>query len=242
MSDKKTEMVVSDGGQQDQLLAVIERIASNPEADIGKLEKMLDMQERILNRNAEMAFSAAMAEMQADLPTIKKNGAIVVNGEVRSTFARFEDINDQVKPIMQKYGFAMTFKTNTNDGQVIVVGGLVHREGHRESTDIVLPVDVSGSKNPVQAIGSSVSYGKRYVMCALLNITTSEDDDGAGTVEKLSPEQVKEIRASLRKTASEEAGLVSYLSGGMWSKLEETPASMYDRAISVLKAKEKKSA
>ena len=42
-----------------------------------------------------------------------------------------------------------------------------------------LPADTSGSKNVVQAIGSSVSYGKRYTMQALLNITSGgEDDDG----------------------------------------------------------------
>jgi len=44
---------------------------------------------------------------------------------------------------------------------------------------MTLPLDNSGSKNAVQAVGSSVSYGKRYVMAALLNITTrGEDDDG----------------------------------------------------------------
>ncbi|WP_409524602.1 ERF family protein [Pseudomonas sp.] len=44
---------------------------------------------------------------------------------------------------------------------------------------MLLPLDTSGSKNAVQAVGSSTSYGKRYVMSALLNLTTrGEDDDG----------------------------------------------------------------
>ena len=42
-----------------------------------------------------------------------------------------------------------------------------------------LPVDTTGSKNAVQAVGSSTAYGKRYVMEALLNLTSrGQDDDG----------------------------------------------------------------
>lgn len=161
------------------VLQVIERAASNKDVDIAKLEKLLDMQERIMAKNAEMAFNRDMALMQAELPTITERGEIKVNGDVRSKYAKFEDINEAVKPVLQRHGFAVNFKTETGGAAVKVTGILTHREGHRESTDMTLPVDVSGSKNPVQAIGSSVSYGKRYVMEALLNLTSRGQDDNA---------------------------------------------------------------
>lgn len=162
------------------VMAVIERAASNKDVDISKLEKLLDMQERIMAKNAEMAFNSDMALMQSELPTITELGEIKVNGVVRSKYARFEDMNEAVKPVLQKYGFAVNFKTDTANAIVKVIGILTHRLGHRETTDMVLPVDVSGSKNPVQAIGSSVSYGKRYVMEALLNITSRGLDNDGG--------------------------------------------------------------
>lgn len=165
------------------VLQVIERAASNKDVDMAKLEKLLDMQERIMAKNAEMAFNRDMALMQAELPTISERGEIKVNDVVRSKYARFEDINEAVKPVLQKHGFAVNFKTDTTGGSVKVTGLLTHREGHRETTEMTLPVDVSGSKNPVQAIGSSVSYGKRYVMEALLNLTSrGQDNDAAGLV------------------------------------------------------------
>lgn len=161
------------------VLAMVERVAMNPDADIDKLERLLDMQERVLIRNAMVAFNTAMAEMQSDIPTIEKNGAIIVKDTERSRYARFEDIMRIVKPIMQRYGFAVSFRTNTGDNCVKVTGVLMHKDGHREETEMTLPVDSSGSKNTVQAIGSSTAYGKRYVLCALLNIATGdEDDDG----------------------------------------------------------------
>ncbi len=65
-----------------------------------------------------------------------------------------------------------------------------HRAGHSERTSILLPADVSGNKNAVQAVASSVSYGKRYTAGALLNFTThGEDDDAFSSVGQSSIDQ-----------------------------------------------------
>ena len=63
--------------------------------------------------------------------------------------------------------------------------------GHKEEAELVLPADVSGGKNPVQAVGSSLSYGQRYVTKLLLNLASrrlDEDDDarsaGQGQAER----------------------------------------------------------
>lgn len=181
MGAKDAGTAVVPANDAGNFIGMIERVAANKDVDVTKLEKLLDMQERIMSKNAEMAFNRDMALMQAELPTITEKGEIKVNDVVRSKYARFEDINEAVKPVLQKHGFAVNFKTDTTGGTVKVTGILTHREGHRETTDMMLPVDVSGSKNPVQAIGSSVSYGKRYVMEALLNLTSRGQDDDAQT-------------------------------------------------------------
>lgn len=165
------------------IMAVISRAAADPTCDIDKLERLMAMHERMLARDAEAEFNAAMAAMQSDIPSIAERGAIVVNGQKRSDYATFEDINDVIKPIMQTHGFAITFKVENIAQGLSVTGILMHRAGHRESTTMLLPLDTSGSKNAVQAVGSSTSYGKRYVMSALLNLTTrGEDDDGHAAV------------------------------------------------------------
>lgn len=167
------------GNESAAIIAVIERAAMNPEVDIDKMERLLQMQERIHARNAEMEFNAALAELQNQLPSITERGKIKnKNGGVQSTYALWEDINEAIKPKLQVNGFALSFRTDCSDG-VTVTGILSHRSGHRETTSIKLPADVSGSKNNVQAIASSVSYGKRYTAGALLNLTShGEDDDG----------------------------------------------------------------
>jgi hypothetical protein len=184
------------------IMAVISRAAADPTCDIDKLERLMAMHERMQARDAQAEFNSAMAAMQSDIPSIAERGAIVVNGQKRSDYATFEDINDVIKPIMQAHGFAITFKVENVAQGLSVTGILMHRAGHREQTTMLLPLDTSGSKNAVQAVGSSTSYGKRYVMSALLNITTrGQDDDGhaavpAATVTTI---QARQLQALLDK-------------------------------------------
>ncbi len=154
------------------IIRVIERAALNPDVDIEKMERLLQLQERVLDRQALMAYSAAMAAMQTELPSIVERG----QGN-NGAYATLEDIVDTVRPIMKKYGFAVSFRIQTQERGIQVTGVLMHQDGHREETSMMLPADTSGSKNAVQAFGSSTSYGKRYVLCALLNITTRGQDD-----------------------------------------------------------------
>lgn len=220
----------------ESFVAVVERLATNPEVDPGKLEHLLNLQERILNRNALTAFNAAFAEMQAEMPAITERGEIKVNGQVRSKYATFEDINDAVKPILKKHGFAVMFKTKTEGGKITVWGVLMHRDGHREETDMTLDADTSGSKNSVQSIGSSVSYAKRYVMCALLNITSrGEDDDGySGGTALIGDNQVADLEALITEVKADRAAFLKFLKV---SRLEDLPAAKYSHAVKALEAK-----
>lgn len=180
------------------ILSVIQRAAADPACDIEKMERLMAMHERMQSRQAETEFSKAMAEMQCEIPSIAERG----KGHGTIKYATLEDINDVMKPIMQRFGFAISFKVVHEASGVSVTGILMHRAGHREETTMLLPSDTSGSKNAVQAVGSSTSYGKRYVMCALLNITTrGEDDDGnsAAPVATVTPAQAKQLVALLAK-------------------------------------------
>ncbi len=156
------------------MLSIIERVALNPDADIEKMQKLLDMRLQLMNRDAQQAFAAAFAEMQPELPEIAERAKAH-----NSKYATLEDINEAVKPILAKHGFGLSFRVNQESGAIRVTGIISHKGGHSESTEMTLPADTGGSKNAVQAIGSSVSYAKRYVLSALLNISTRGEDDDA---------------------------------------------------------------
>jgi len=156
------------------LLAVISRAAADPNTDVGKMERLMAMYERIETKRSEAEFAEALSAMQDKLPAIAERGQ--VSG--RYTYALWEDINAAIKPILTQFGFALSFRTDFADG-IAVTGVLSHRAGHSISTTIKLPPDPSGNKPAVQAVASSVSYGKRYAAGALLNLTSHGEDDDA---------------------------------------------------------------
>lgn len=166
-------------GESATILSVIQRAAADPQCDIEKMERLMAMHERMQAKSAEQAFNTAMAQMQCEIPTV---GEGAVNTHTKNTYATLDDINYVLKPIMQRHGFAVTFKVEHTGAGISITGILMHCAGHREQTTMLLPLDTGPGRNAVQAVGSSTTYGKRYVMCALLNITTGDarDDDGVG--------------------------------------------------------------
>ncbi len=203
------------------IIQVIERAALNPDVDIDKMERLLQMQERVMDRQAMMAYSAAMAAMQTELPSIEERGQ-TNNG----CYATLEDIVDTVRPILQKHGFAVSFRIQTQERCIQVTGVLMHKDGHREETSMLLPADMSGNKNAVQAFGSSTSYGKRYVLCALLNITTRGQDDNGQT----------STRAAVKRVTAFQAGQIQRLISQCPATTQEWFSGKYGAAVQVPQA------
>lgn len=221
------------------ILQVIERAAANPNVDIDKMERLLQMQERVMARNAKASYTEALSAMQPELPVIKERGEIKhgENKPVQSRYARWEDINEAIKPVLSAHGFALSFRTGQAEGKIVVTGVLSHRDGHSEETTMHLPVDASGSKNAVQAVGSSTSYGKRYTAMALLNLTSrGEDDDGkaAGFGDTISEEQAGEIRALIEDTGADIERFCRYMKV---AAIPDIPASRFKDAVAALNSK-----
>jgi hypothetical protein len=184
------------------LLAVISRAAADPQTDVEKMERLMAMYERIEAKRSEAEFAAALADMQSELPSIGERG----NAAGRYTYALWEDINTAIKPVLQRFGFALSFRTDFTDG-IAVTGVLSHRAGHSERTTIKLPADPSGNKNAVQAVASSVSYGKRYTAGALLNLTSHGEDDDAYRAAQEDPADAPEFadwRSAIEGCATKE--------------------------------------
>lgn len=179
------------------LATVLERAIYNPEIDIQRIIQLKQLYDETQAREAELSFNRDFASMQPELPVIDEKGD--ANG--RYFYARWEDINEAIKPVLQKYGFAINFEQPTGEGQITTRCILRHRDGHvLKGEPFVLPYDSSGNKNAVQSIGSSSSYGKRYTAMGMLNLQTTkrEDDDGrAGGAKAISDADLKKLLAFL---------------------------------------------
>ena len=221
-------------------MAVISRAASDPNTDVDKLERLLGMGERIKGQSAKADYFAAMSAMQDELPAIQERGEIRIGSGPGQKYALWEDINAVIKPVLKRHGFALSFRTGIADNKITVTGVLSHRGGHAEETTMHLPTDTSGSKNAVQAVGSSTSYGKRYVASALLNLTTGDvDDDGraASGNGAITAEQAETIRELIERSGSDIEKFCAYFKVGA---IPELRAKDYERAVAAINLREKK--
>lgn len=164
---------------------MFERLAADPNVPVDKLERLIAMQERIEANNARSGFNAAFAEMQGEIPPVIERKKMD-----KGTYAPQEDIVEVVRPILQRYGFSLSFRTEWPDAKTVrVIGILTHREGHDRQSEFLSAADNSGSKNAIQGLGSAVTYGRRYTTTDLLNITTrGADDDGHKAGQQGAPE------------------------------------------------------
>ncbi len=170
------------GADASALLRVLERAAGDPGSDIERLDRLATIYQRMVAREAETSFNAAMVKLQPKLPVLDERGEITgPDGALRATYATWEDTVDAIRPILARHGFSLSFKPGRSaKGLPTVTGVLRHKAGHKETAEMELPADTSGEKNPVQAVGSTMSYGQRYVARMLLNlISRGEDDDGS---------------------------------------------------------------
>lgn len=174
------------------LLALVERVLTDPTADVSKLSALLDVNERILNRNAKAAFDEAFSRMWPALPEIDEKGAIKnSNGVVQSRYAKYEDIQTAIRPVLAQFGFALRHRTEWPEDKpgIIRVVGILAGHGHAEESAFESPLDKSQYRSDVQSQGSTISYGKRYTTCDLLNIITRGlDRDGQGSEKPQTPD------------------------------------------------------
>lgn len=171
------------------LLSQIIEAARDPAVDAGKMEAMANLAMKLQDRELQAQFNSDLALAIMEMPRISKRGIIIIPANrdkgtperQQGKFAKFEDLDRVVSPILARHNMVIRFELGSDQGTT-ARPIIMHTNGVTDRGDALrLPPDTSGSKNAAQAVGSSSSYAKRYAMCAALNIVTEdEDDDGRG--------------------------------------------------------------
>lgn len=174
------------------VLQLIERVALDPSADVSKLEKMIELQERVMSRQAKEQFDSAMLQFQIKKPILEK-----ASKGHNSKYAKLEYIQSVIEPVLREFGLFVRWKTEAaNDNKTRVTCICSHIGGHSETSSMDVLPDAGGSKSAIQANGSAISYAQRYTMRSLLGLVIAEDTDGQ-TRATITPVQVKILEKKL---------------------------------------------
>jgi len=186
---------------------------------------------------AKAAFNAAMTRVNEHNLRVKKNGTVDLTkrgekpeeGNKRSyRFATWEDMDAVIRPILKPEGMHLWFDSveRGTGGGLIITGHLEHSGGHSRSASIALALDSGPGRNNLQAMGSTLSYGKRYTTEMLLNIVREDaDDDGVlGGTKFVSPDQAAELRGVCGLAGRQEGPFLDRLFAGKVRSFEEVEA------------------
>lgn len=236
MSD--TDLVVQ---QESPFVGIIRSLAENPNVDVEKMRQIMEMQEHILDRNAEQAFNAAMVQAQREMPVVPKDAK---NNQTSSNYSRYETILKFCKPVYTKHGFSVSFYEGEakNQGDIRIIADVMHEAGHTKSPWVDVPLDSTGIKGMVNktnthAKGSSVSYGRAYLIKMIFNIPTGDDDDGnAAGSELITESEAADIKAVCDEL---KVNIPIFLKHLKIDSIETMPKSKMKNALAALEAKRK---
>lgn len=155
-------------------------IAVQQGADIEKLEKLMELQERWEKNQARKAFDAAISAAKPKIKPILKNREVdftSARGRTNYVYEDFAQVAVQVDPVLAEHGLSYRFRSKQEDKLMTLVCVVSHRDGHFEETTLCAANDESGNKNSIQAVGSVATYLQRYTLKLALGLAAAKDDD-----------------------------------------------------------------
>lgn len=178
----------------------------------------------------------ALAKAQLDMEVAATDS---VNPFFKSRYADLASVVKASRPVLAKNGLSVIQRTlNGEDGKVFMHARLCHSSGQW----IESVMEVKPPKADIQALGSHLTYLRRYLYSSLVGVVTSdEDDDGevamkdprSGKIEednngKISKAQLQVLSQEL---SSHPELVETILKGFNISKLADLPAKKYSGCV-----------
>lgn len=173
------------------MLTVLERILKDPQFDIQKAEAVMrlvaEQEQRMLERDArdaKRAYSRDWSAVQNEIERVRQSGR---NPAIGNPYAKLADLDKALREVATRHGFAyrFTFAEPPQPGWIRMGMIVSHDQGHEEQHWFDGPIDNASSgrvqRTPIQSVGSTTTYLRRYLMMTVWNLVPSNDpsdDDG----------------------------------------------------------------
>jgi hypothetical protein len=146
-------------------------------------------------------IAAALVKAQVKLGSVKKEAK---NPFFKSKYADLASVIEACKDVLNEQGISLLQPHYTNENGTFVETVLLHSSGEFISSST--KVEVSKINDP-QALGSAITYARRYGLQSLVSLP-AEDDDGEGAMDRSKPSAAVTTsdvkKSSFRKVKEEE--------------------------------------
>lgn len=187
--------------QPRSLIQVIAQAVADPRCDVEKMRALFELQKDIEDRQRAQIAGSAMSRLQAEIPPMTKMGQAK-----NSKFAKYEDIMVVMRPLLDKYGFSISFdEVAATDKTITFVMDVTHEDGHVISKRLTVPIDVAsknregvGIRPAIQDSGSTVSYARRFLLKMHFNIVETDEDTNGENRKPLTDDEAKDLETAAK--------------------------------------------
>lgn len=136
--------------------------------------------ERPVKMSGEIAkLAAALSKAQGEFQSIhaERTGQL---GHRKYRYADLASFLTAVRGVLSKHGLAVIQRPLASDGELVWLETMItHESGEWIGGELC----IKAANTTAQAIGSALTYARRYSLSSMLGLATEEDDDGkaAGT-------------------------------------------------------------
>jgi len=204
--DTEGAVVVASQNPADSLLAV----AVQRGASLEELDKLMTLQERWEDREAQKGYVLAMAAFKKDPPEILKTAHVeYVNGKgetVEWDHAQLGEICEAInKGLSENDLFSDWDLDQSEKGVVKVTCVITHAMGHSKQVTMEGPPDTSGGKDALNAVSSTNTRLQRLTLLAAAGLAAkgmdkeSPNDDAGVALEFITEDQAGKLSALCKK-------------------------------------------
>jgi hypothetical protein len=235
-----TQNVVDDlGAVSDALMT----LAKDKDFDVDKMKAIMDLRISMIDRQAKQEFNQDFFALKNEIPVILQLGKIMMfdkdnkSSKVVSTYARLEDIQNALEPLLKKHNFILRHgNMDFRDGKYFIPTTLLHISGHEETVCFVSPPDkANGLKGDMQAVKSTAMFGRRVNIINLFDLKEASDEKSEMYKnQKITIEQAEEIESLIISSGTNREQLLKFC--GVDNVLD-IPLNKYKKSVQTMQDK-----
>jgi hypothetical protein len=212
--------------------------------NVAVVKEIIAMRREELALEAKAKFNRAFFALRQEIARMDfyaDKAAKTDSGQVAYRYCSEKELAAGLEPVLFRHGFAMLFGQRSEDGKLVAVITLIHREGHEETREYSVRSSATNRMKDSTAadIGSTTSAWRNLVI-KLFGIKSriNEEDDPRNLGElnsKVTSDQAFELERRVKETNS---NLKAFLRLAGAATFAEIPAGNYGMLDRLLATKE----
>lgn len=157
------------------------------------------------------SIAPALVQVQAAVrPALKDSN----NPHLRTRYADLNSVMDACREALGEHDVFLSQHVLVDEPDWVALETmLLHKSGEYLVSRARIPVSVGKGTSTAQAIGSAITYLRRYTLAAVLGIVADDDDDGHAATQARRQPQPPPQAERLEKAAGHIAGMLNRLAG-----------------------------